>query len=230
VTNPGVRAVSHRFAELLTKRAAGGDPKTLAAALSAMSPGRAPSVWETLPGCPTQFVFVAGALDAKFAGIGKKLAASCGASPQGSRELPASGGPSPQGSGNLAARSAANPQASAKPAVSGGVSPQGSGKLAAVGGPSPQEGSGKKGASGGTSPNGVLHASGLGVGSRREAGCKPSSGVRGIEVKEGKAEGKGSDVSWGGAGFVSVEGCGHAVHVERPEALLSLLLPLVTGE
>lgn len=65
-----------RFAELLARRERGGCAAALAAALSAASPGRAPDLWADLPTLQPRLLFVAGALDAKFAALAARMAAA----------------------------------------------------------------------------------------------------------------------------------------------------------
>jgi pimeloyl-ACP methyl ester carboxylesterase len=67
-----------RFADMLFKRAENGDLEDLAAVLSAMSPGRAPSMWDAVRFSPVRMLFLAGSLDTKFSTIAHRLASVCG--------------------------------------------------------------------------------------------------------------------------------------------------------
>lgn len=65
-----------RLSRLLEERA-GRDLRGLATSLRVMGTGRQPSLWERLPTCATRLCLVAGALDAKYAALARRMAETC---------------------------------------------------------------------------------------------------------------------------------------------------------
>ena len=153
-----------RFHGLLASRARGADAAALADALAGASPGRAPDLWAALPLLRPRLLFVAGALDAKFAALAARMAAAANGG-----GTDACGGLTP-GSGGLDGLAA--PDASSQSAGRGEL-----GDSAA--------------AKGGTSDRG------------------PCGGPALAPVNT--------------AACAVVAGAGHAVHLERPEALVRVL-------
>lgn len=64
-----------RFSALLAERASSGSAADLPALLSAASPGRQEPLWRELGGLRVPALFVAGAQDAKFAALARRMAA-----------------------------------------------------------------------------------------------------------------------------------------------------------
>ncbi len=146
-----------RFKDVLLKRTSSGDAEGLAAALSGMSPGRAPSMWDTVRSQAPRFLTLAGSSDTKFRAISQRLASLCG----DNRKIAST-------NGNV--------------------------------------------------PDRVWHIAG--------AGERRSAGANGAGKEAPQADAEALRVGHASQAVV-VEGCGHAVHIESPLALLHEILRFI---
>eukprot|EP00884_Botryococcus_braunii_P003874 jgi/Botrbrau1/13488/Bobra.0082s0084.1 len=204
-----------RYKDVFVKRTNSGDPEGLSAALSGMSLGRAPSMWDRVRSQPPRILAVAGSFDTKFRAIAERLASLCGGSrsngsmngkvPDRVLHIPAVGESTP-GEGNAAREgstardgSTIREGSTAWQVCTAGEESISSRKVPREGNTAREQSTAREGSAAGESGDGVK---------------EPQGNAEEVCVDRASQA-------------VVVEGCGHAVHIESPLALLQEILRFI---